>query len=180
MKVFFLLLLFGLFTTGFADDAENLAPDFILPDMDGQNYRLSENLGEGPIVINFWATWCIPCREEMKELKKIYKKYKDNGLEILAISIDDPKTVSRVKSFIKSRDYPFTVLLDTNSEVLFLYQAKSPPYTALLDSKGNIILTHSGYRKGDEILLDNEISKLIEIQNEERSEESNSETEDDK
>jgi peroxiredoxin len=177
MRKFLPILLFGLLITVFANNTQNKAPDFLLPDMDGQNYSLSENFGKGPIVINFWATWCIPCREEMKELKKIYNKYKNDGLEILAISIDDPKTVSRVKNYIKSRKYPFTVLLDTNSEVLFLYQAKSPPYTVLLDWEGNIILTHSGYRKGDEKLLEKEISELIKAQTEEGNKGTNSETE---
>jgi peroxiredoxin len=154
----------------FADESKiNIAPDFVLPDMEGKNYRLSENFGKGPILINFWATWCVPCREEMKKLKNVYKEYEEDGLEILAISVDDPKTVSRVKNFIKSRNYPFHVLLDTNSEILQLYQAKTPPYTALIDYKGNLVYSHSGYRQGDEKILEQKIIGVLEQQKKERS-----------
>ena len=158
-----LVLFTILFTIGvFAQESEsNAAPDFVLPDLKGNNYKLSENLNQGPILINFWATWCIPCREEMKKLKDVYEKYEDDGLQILAISIDDPKSVARVKSFINSRKYPFKVLLDTNSEVMQLFQAENPPYTALLNSEGDIYYTHSGYRKGDEKIVEEKIGELV-------------------
>jgi len=141
------------------------APDFVLQDLDGNNYKLSDNFGKGPILINFWATWCLPCQEEMKKLKKIYKKYHEQGLEILAISVDDTKTVSSVPGFINSRRYPFTVLLDTNNEVMQLFQANNPPYTALLNAQGKMVYTHSGYRKGDETKIEQKILKLLESDN---------------
>ena len=159
----FIILVFMICAAGlFAQEiANNPAPDFVLPDLTGNNYKLSENLNKGPILINFWATWCVPCREEMKKLVEVYEKYEGAGLQILAISIDDPKSVSRVKSFINTRKYPFKVLLDTNSEVMQLFQAKNPPYTALLNSDGLIFYTHNGYRKGDEKILDDKIATLI-------------------
>lgn len=140
---------------------DKTAPDFVLSKMSGKNYQLSENLGQGPILINFWATWCIPCHEEMKKLKKIYEKYHEQGLDILAISVDDTKTVSSVPGFINARKYPFTVLLDTNNEVMQLYQANTPPFTVLIDRAGRIVYTHSGYRKGDEIKIEKEITALL-------------------
>lgn len=162
MKNFIILLFMICAASVFAQESTyNPAPDFVLPDLTGSNYRLSENLNKGPVLINFWATWCVPCREEMKKLVDVYEKYEDSGLQILAISIDDPKSVSRVKSFINTRKYPFKVLLDTNSEVMQLFQAENPPYTALLSSKGMVFYTHSGYRKGDEKILDDKISMLI-------------------
>ncbi|MCK4893200.1 MAG: TlpA family protein disulfide reductase [Calditrichia bacterium] len=138
------------------------APDFVLKDLEGKNYRLSENIGEGPIVISFWATWCVPCIEELKQMKRIYKKYSDMGVQFLAISIDDPKTVGRVNSFVKSHKYPYTVLLDTNNEIITLYQSKIPPYTVIIDNDGNVIYTHVGYRMGDEKMVDRELEKLFE------------------
>lgn len=160
MKPLFLLTCLLIFTLSvFPQD--NTAPDFNLPDMNGKNYQLSENTGKGPILINFWATWCIPCRAEMKKLKDIYKDYHDQGLEILSISIDDTKTVNKVKGFVKTNRYPFTILLDTNSEVFQLYQGSNPPQTVLIDQNGKIVYTHTGYRKGDEIKLAEEIAKLL-------------------
>jgi peroxiredoxin len=132
--------------------------------MNGKNYQLSENLGKGPILINFWATWCIPCREEMKKLKKIYETYQKDGLQILSISIDDPKTVNKVKSFIKTNRYPFTVLLDTNNEVFQLYKGTNPPLSVLMDKNGKIVYDHTGYRKGDEKKLEEEIVTLIDAE----------------
>jgi cytochrome c biogenesis protein CcmG, thiol:disulfide interchange protein DsbE len=138
------------------------APDFVLKTTEGDNYKLSENIGTGPIVINFWATWCIPCIEELKHLKNIYKKYFEKNVQFLAIAIDDPKTVGRVNSFVKSHNYPYKILLDTNSEVINLYQSKVPPYTVLIDQAGQIIYTHVGYRMGDEKELEKQLEKLFE------------------
>ncbi|RMF60257.1 MAG: TlpA family protein disulfide reductase [Calditrichaeota bacterium] len=163
MKSFLTLFLSLFIFSLIAFAQENKAPDFVLPDIDGNNYRLYDHLGEGPILINFWATWCIPCREEMKKLKKIYKKYKDDQLEILSISIDDPKTVGKVKGFVNTYRYPFTFLLDTNNEVIRLYQGNNPPYTVLLDKDGTIVYTHTGYRKGDEKKVEEKIAHLISL-----------------
>jgi len=156
-----MLVLFFLFLTVFAFAAPTTAPDFTLPDIAGNNYQLAKNFGKGPILINFWATWCLPCRSEMKALKKIYKKYKDDGLQILSISVDDPRTVSKVKGAVRTNRYPFTVLLDTNSEVFQLYQGTNPPLSILIDKNGEIVYTHTGYRKGDEINLQKKIAKLL-------------------
>jgi cytochrome c biogenesis protein CcmG/thiol:disulfide interchange protein DsbE len=164
MKKSILFLLVSIMSMFAQDVVSNVAPDFVLPDLEGENFKLSDNLNQGPILINFWATWCIPCREEMKKLKDVYKKFAEDRLQLLAISIDDPKSVARVKSFINSRKYPFKVLLDTNSEVMELFQAENPPYTVLLNPEGIIFYSHSGYRKGDEKILEDKIAMLIETQ----------------
>lgn len=162
MKSVIMLLLTLFCFSGVAQ--EKSADDFSLPDLAGNNFRLSENIGDGPVLINFWATWCIPCKAEMKKLKLIYKKYKDQGLKILSITIDDPKTVSRVKGFVKKNRYPFTILLDTNSEVFQLYQGTYPPLSILIDNNGKIVYRHVGYRKGDEKKLEKYILSLLESQ----------------
>lgn len=138
------------------------APEFALKTVDGKMYRLSENLDKGPLVINFWATWCVPCIEELKQMKKIYDTYADKGVEFLAISIDDTKTMGRVNSFVKSRNYPFTILLDTNSEVMHLYQSAVPPYTVIMDKTGKIVYSHVGYRMGDEKQVEKVLKELLE------------------
>jgi len=165
ISVFLLLSVIFWTGNGLAQEPESAitkAPDFVLPDLKGKNFRLYENLEQGPVVINFWATWCVPCIEEMKKVKKLYKKYSEKGVQFLAISVDDPKTVGRVKSFVKSHHYPFKILLDTNNEVLKLLQGTVPPYTVVLNKKGEIVYTHVGYRKGDEKKLEEQIKMLLE------------------
>jgi peroxiredoxin len=137
------------------------APDFVLPDLNGKNYKLSEKLGKGPVLINFWATWCVPCQEEMKKLKEIYKQYEKDGLAILSISLDDPKTLGKVKSFVNTNRHPFKFLLDADTKVFKLYQGANMPFTILLDKQGQIVYTHTGYRKGDEKKLETKIAQLI-------------------
>jgi len=148
------------------DEDGKKAPDFSLPTLDGETFRLSEQLGKGPVLLNFWATWCGPCLREMKKLKKVYQRHQDKGLQIVSISIDDQKTVSQVRGIVKSRRFPFTVLLDMNHEAKRLFQVANPPYTILLDKDGTIIYMHEGYREGDVISLEEKIISLMENKSE--------------
>jgi peroxiredoxin len=137
------------------------APEFKLENVDGENVSLKDELGKGPVLLSFWATWCKPCIEELTKYKDLYDNYKDKGLKVLAISIDDERTVAKVKPFVKSKKYPFTILLDSNSDVARKYYAQNIPYTVLLDKTGNMVYTHLGYMKGDELKLQNKIDELV-------------------
>lgn len=166
MKKLFLLPILLLFTlTVFAQEHEEQtgrsAPGFKLENVQGDYVSLKDELGNGPVLLSFWATWCKPCIEEMTKYKDLYKDYKDKGLKVLAISIDDERTVAKVKPFVRSKNYPFPVLLDTNSEVARKYYAQNIPYSVLLDKSGNIVYTHLGYMKGDELKMKNKIDELI-------------------
>ncbi len=166
MNKLFLLPVFILFAvTIFAQEQSEQtgrsAPDFKLENVQGDYVSLKDELGGGPVLLSFWATWCKPCIEEMTKYKDIYSIYKDKGLKVLAISIDDERTVAKVKPFVRSKNYPFPVLLDTNSDVARKYYAQNIPYSVLLDKSGNIIYTHLGYMKGDELKMKNKIDELI-------------------
>lgn len=137
------------------------APEFKLENVQGDYVSLKDELGDGPILLSFWATWCKPCIEEMTKYKELFSSLKDKGLKVLAISIDDERTVAKVKPFVRSKNYPFPVLLDTNSEVARKYYAQNIPYSVLLDKSGNIVYTHLGYMKGDELKMKNKIEELI-------------------
>ena len=126
-------------------------PDFTLEDIDGNLVELDKEVGEGPILLSFWATWCKPCIEELNDYKKLYNDYKDDGFKMFAISTDDENTVAKVKPLAKSKGYNFPVLLDTNSDAVRLYYAQSVPYSVILDKNGMIIYSHLGYMKGDEV-----------------------------
>lgn len=145
-----------------SEDKLSQAPNFTLPDLNGKKVELKSLLGKGPVFIHFWATWCKPCQEEMPYLESIFQKYKDKGLIVAAISVDDPKTVNKVKSFIKGRRYTFRVLLDTAQEVSNLYHVQDiMPTDFLLDAKGKICKVYTGYKAGDEITIEKEIAGLF-------------------
>jgi len=131
-------------------DGIRKGPNFTLEDMDGDLVELSNEVGEGPILLSFWATWCKPCIEELNDYKKLYNDYKDEGFKMFAISTDDENTVAKVKPLVKSKGWNFPVLLDTNADAVRLYYAQSVPFSVILDKKGMIIYSHLGYMKGDE------------------------------
>ena len=122
-----------------------LAPDFTLPSLDGQTVRLSDFRGKKAILLNFWATWCAPCRLEMPTIDKAYQEYKSRGLEILAVSLDAGSN-SVVKNFMQELKVDFPVLLDPDMEVLRLYRQFSIPATFLIDKQGIVRHRELGYR----------------------------------
>ncbi len=133
------------------------APDFILPNLQGKPVRLSDFRGKKAVFINFWATWCPPCRLEMPTMEKAYKQYRGRGLEILAVSIDaGPESV--VRNFMQEFGLTFPVLLDPESEVLYLYRLFSIPASFLIDTRGIIRFKELGYRDW----TDGESTKMLE------------------
>jgi len=135
--------------------------DFTLEDLDGELFTLSEHIGSGPVVIDFWATWCKPCKDTMPHLQKLHEKYNEQGLTVIAVSTDSPKSQSKVKPFIRSRRYTYTVLFDPNSEVLKLFQGCNLPYRVLIDKNGEVVETHMGYSPGDEKILEEKIKEML-------------------
>jgi len=145
------LLLAALLTfTGAANATNPKAPNFSLRDINGDLYELSEHHGE-IIVINFWATWCGPCLVELPHLDAIDKNYEDKGVDVVVISVDAARVMSKAKSYIKARKYGFTALFDTDTNVVSQYNpTKTLPFTLILDRELRIVHTHTGYVAGTE------------------------------
>ncbi len=161
------VLVLGLHDPLSGGDKKLRLANFSLKDLQGNVVELSQLLGKGPIVIDFWATWCKPCVKELPHLNKIQKDYRDRGLVVLAISEDSPWSVSKVKSFITGNRYEFTVPLDTNGDVLRKYGLLGTPYTYVLNARGEILYKHFGYRPGDEVSLREEIEKAFAAEDDE-------------
>ncbi len=160
-KIIIFLIIFN--TIIFANTPkEKQAIDFVLKDINNRNVKLSETVKKYKLtIINFWATWCVPCRAELKDLNKLFQNYEDKNLHIISISVDDPKTVSRVKSFIRANNIKHEIWLDTNNNVIRKYHVSNPPFTIIVDENMNIIYEHKGYRKGDILFMEKMINNLM-------------------
>ncbi len=144
-------------------EIENKLPKMSLKMLNGKSTNISSFLEDGPILINFWATWCAPCIKEMKYLDKFNKNYGESGFQIVSINTDTPRSLSKVKSFVKSRGYSFEVLTDPKSEFIRKVGGKVLPYLLLVNTDGTIFKRHMGYNPGDEITLEKEIGELIKL-----------------
>ncbi len=154
MFVFFLMI--GL---TYAQEAAK-APDFTLQDIEGKSVRLADFLGQGPILIDFWATWCNPCKRELPHLDNIYQKYREQGLVFLAISEDTPRSASKVKPYVVSMKYQGTVLLDPDGQVLKKFFGENTlPYTVLIGLDGRIIRSFTGYIPGQETQIEELVAR---------------------
>jgi peroxiredoxin len=135
------------------------APDFTLMARGGKEIGLSQLKGQ-VVMINFWATWCGPCRQEMPLLEDIYKKYNKMGFTLLGVNVEpDAKTAEAWLA--KQAPVTFPILYDTESKVTTLYNVNSMPSTVIVDRKGNVRMLHRGYKPGDENEYLNQIRTLI-------------------
>lgn len=125
------------------------APDFTLRNVQGKPVQLSRVLGEKAVFLNFWATWCVPCREEMPTMERAYREYKARGLEILAVSVDaGPESAAKksVVEFMRELKLSFPALLDPEMKVAGLYRVFGIPATFLIDRRGMIRAVEVGPR----------------------------------
>jgi thiol-disulfide isomerase/thioredoxin len=131
--------------------------------LSGKKIEFAQVYSKGVTLVNFWALWCKPCRVEMKALKELHEKYKDNGFQILGINQDSPRSVSKVESFVKSQDIKYDVVLDTNKELFEIFNGQVVPLTILYNKEGKVVYQNSGYLPGDEFKLEEEIKKALAI-----------------
>lgn len=164
MKRIVVICAFFLLNLAASAQIKERAPDFSLQDTDGKTVRLSDYLGKNPVLIDFWATWCSPCKIELPHLDAIYKKYRDQGLVFFAISEDSPRSASKVKPYVKSKKFEATVLLDPDGQVLRRFFGESTlPYTILIDRDGNIVRTITGYVPGQEREIEEVVKGLVTV-----------------
>ncbi len=134
------------------------APDFALKSSSGANLRLSEYRGD-VVMINFWATWCGPCRQEMPLLDELYARYQRVGFNLLGVNIDDDSR--RAMKMIDELGVSFPVLFDARKEVSKLYEVEAMPVTVLVDREGRVRHVHHGYKPGYEEKYLDQIRSLL-------------------
>jgi peroxiredoxin len=134
------------------------APDFALKSSTGENLRLSEYRGD-VVMINFWATWCGPCRQEMPLLDELYSRYERVGFNLLGVNIDDDS--NRAMAMIQELGVNFPVLFDARKEVSKMYDVSAMPVTVIVDRQGTVRYVHHGYKPGYEEKYLDQVRSLL-------------------
>lgn len=134
------------------------APDFTLKSVTGENLRLSEYRGE-VVLINFWASWCGPCRQEMPILSELHDKYRALGFTVLGINVEADS--GKARKLLQELPVSFPVVFDADSVVSRQYDVVAMPSTVLVDRDGNIRFLHKGYKAGLEAVYQQQIRDLV-------------------
>jgi thiol-disulfide isomerase/thioredoxin len=134
------------------------APNFTLKSLGGKNLKLSEMTGN-VVLINFWASWCGPCREEMPLLNALHKKYAPLGFTVLGVNVEED--MDGAMSFLEYVPVDFPILLDNTNKVSKQYKVVAMPTTVVVDRDGNMRYLHEGYKPGDEKKYRQMIKKLV-------------------
>ena len=151
-----------IFTAIYADKQRDImVPDLSVRLLDGKKVRLSALLEEGPLLVSFWATWCAPCKKEMIFLEEFHQKYNENSFRVLAISTDSPKSMSKVKSYIRAKKYTFLVGIDPNQEIAKKMNALLMPTTLILNNDRKVSWYHQGFIPGDEKEIEAQIRAVL-------------------
>ena len=159
-------LLFGaMFATAglFAQDSHDGVPSAIVRSLKGQDVNTAhfEN-GGNPMIINFWATWCAPCKRELGNIAELYDEWQEEtGVKLIAISVDDSRSQSRVLPYINGSSWDYEVYIDVNQDFKRAMGVNNVPHTFLVDGSGKIVYQHNNYSPGDEYELYDRILELV-------------------
>ena len=160
LNLFFTEIIFLLcFASGSVlGDDHSVAPDFTLTDANGQAVTLSDLRGQ-VVMINFWASWCGPCRQEMPLLEQIHQRYEPLGFTLLGVNVEENS--SDGQAFLQDRPVSFPVLYDPANGISKLYDVVAMPTTVLIDRQGNVRYLHHGYKPGYENDYQDQIRVLV-------------------
>ena len=141
---------------------EKTLPSVTLSDMNGKQVNVADYGKSGKVtLLSFWATWCVPCKKELTNMADVYDDWKKKyNMQIVAISIDDSRSSTKVKPTVEGQRWEYDVLLDVNQDLKRQLNIQSVPFSILVDATGKIVYTHSGYVDGDEFVLEEEMQKL--------------------
>jgi peroxiredoxin len=142
--------------------AGTIAPDFTGRDLAGKTFRLSDHLGKEVVLLDFWSTYCEPCKAEFPHLRSMFDEAKGKGLLVVGVAMDGPETVADIPAFVKRMDIDFPVVVDEDSRIASLYNPKkSMPLSVLIDKAGHIAVVREGYNPGDEKLVATDVARAL-------------------
>ena len=160
-KIIICILSLFLFSTVIFAQTRTL-PSVDVKTLDGNSINIQEIENNGnTIVVNFWATWCKPCKKELNNIAEVYEDWKDEtGVKLVAVSIDDSRSTAKVAPYVNASDWDFEIYLDPNRNLARAMGVSTVPHTFLLNSKNEIVWQHKGYVDGDEDELLEQIRKF--------------------
>jgi cytochrome c biogenesis protein CcmG, thiol:disulfide interchange protein DsbE len=138
-------------------------PSATVKTLEGSKVNSSTFTNDGkPLVISFWASWCKPCKKELDAIHENYSDWqKETGVKVIAISIDDARSSSKVVTDVKTKGWEYEVYIDENQDFKRAMNVNNIPHTFLVNGKGEIVWSHNSYAEGDEEKLYENIKKLI-------------------
>ena len=162
------LVLFSFFTVSALAQDKNetrALPSVDIKDLSGSTVSTSAfDNGGKPIIIDFWATWCKPCIEELNTIHEVYEDWqKETGVKIITISLDDARTMQRVSPFVNGKGWTYESYIDPNGDFKRAMNVNMPPQTFVLNGKKEIVWQHVGFAEGNEDELYEEVKKVAEI-----------------
>jgi peroxiredoxin len=142
--------------------AQSSIPEVNIQTLDFGTFNTGDIQNDGkPFIINFWATWCAPCKNELNAINDEWADWEETGVKIYAVSIDNSRSVNSVQPYVYGQDWPFEVLLDVNSEFRRAMNVNNVPHVFLFDGDGNVVNQHTAYNPGDEEELLEMVKKLV-------------------
>ena len=121
------------------------APDFSLPNLEGKQVNLHKLLDKGPVLIDFWATYCKPCLKAMPKFAEMHHKYSERGLTILGVNEDGPRGLAKVRPFLNRLKISYQTVIDADGGLLRRFGASGCPSSFLIAQDGEVVLKHAGY-----------------------------------
>ena len=137
-------------------------PDLEIRLLNGEKTTIHQLTEDGPLMIDFWATWCVPCKRVMKFLDQYHQDYAEQDFKVLMINTDTPRSMAKVKSYVRSQEYQFIIGLDPNKMISKKLNGMVMPTLILVDKGGEVKWRHTGYTPGEEAEINKQIQLLLE------------------
>tara|TARA_Y100000748_G_C15322960_1_gene420831 strand:- start:128 stop:646 length:519 start_codon:yes stop_codon:yes gene_type:complete len=161
--IVFYSMVASMFIFGQDNSTISKIPNIDIKLLNGKTTNIYKLLESGPLLMDFWATWCKPCKQVMKHLNEFHNDYKDQGFQVLMINQDTPRSLGKVKAYINSKDYDFLVSTDPNQQIAKKLNGQIMPNLLLIKKDGTIQWRHQGYMPGEEKEIKQKIEELLSL-----------------